>query len=93
MLQDFLIGCKSIMARYGDRPCVATQILNDLYGPALKVYGVGTVVATSAEQVTLTVHGRLAKGTTPKTACLSRHPKTVDLCLDSIGKAGLKSAA
>jgi len=93
MLLEFLQSCKTVMARYGGQPCAAGQILNDLYGPALKVHGVGRVVVTGPTKTVLTVHGRLAKGAKPEAACLVLHARTIDVLLDKVDKASVKSAA
>jgi hypothetical protein len=93
MLSDFLQGSKSVLARYGSNLSAASRILNDLYGPALKAYGVGRIVTVSAKQVTLTVHGRRAKGGRATSACVAANAGTVDVSLDKIGKGGVKAAA
>jgi len=93
MLLEFLRGCEGVMERYGDYPRVAVEILNDLYGPALKAYGVGKILVADPAQVVLTVHGRLSSGATPKAPCLALHENTIDLSLDKLGKSSVKSAA
>ena len=93
MLLEFLQSCRNILARYGGQPCVATGILNDLYGPALKVHGVGKAVVASPTRVVLTVHGRLSGGAKPQAAGLELHARTIDLCLDRLANRSMKSAA
>jgi len=93
MLLEFLRSCKNVLARYGEQPCVATEILNDLHGPALKVYGVGKIVMAGPTKVVLTLHGRLRYGAKSPAACLALHANTVDLCLERLGESGAKFAA
>ena len=93
MLTRFLQDCVTIVAHYGLRPCVATEVLNDLHGAALKVYGVGKIIVASPTQVVLTVHGRLRAGAKPHSAGLALNVNTVDLCLEKLKKARAKSAA
>ena len=60
MLREFVEMAAEQVSRYERNLQAASEILNDLYGPALKVHGVGRVVVTGPRSVTLTVRGRLA---------------------------------
>ncbi|MGD0089405.1 MAG: sensory rhodopsin transducer [Planctomycetota bacterium] len=93
MLLRFLKSCLEVLSRYGEQPCAAAQILNGLYGPALKVYGVGGLVVPRATRVVLAVHGRLREGAKPAADCLALHAETIDLHLDEMDETGVKSAA
>jgi hypothetical protein len=59
MLVRFLQSCQTVLGRHTCRRA-ASEILNDLYGAALKPYGVGRIVV-SLDSVTLTLRGRLPK--------------------------------
>lgn len=93
MLSEFLQGSRSVLARYGSNLSAASRILNDLHGPALKAYGVGRIVTVSTKQITLTVHGRRAKGAKATSACVAANAGTVDVFLDRLGAGGVKAAA
>ena len=53
MLIEFLRCARTVLSRYAESPAAASEILNDLYGSALKAYGVGRIVVSGREQVTL----------------------------------------
>jgi hypothetical protein len=91
MLIEFLRCARSVLSRYAESPAAASEILNDLYGSALKAYGVGRIVVSGREQVTLTVRGRMKKKI--EAAGVSAGAQTIDLSLERIAESDLKKTA
>ena len=93
MLVRFLESCVSIPKQYGQNPAAASAILDDLYAPPLKVYGVGRIVVVDQTRVVLTVRGRLQSTGQPPVAFLKAKPQILEIRTDLLASLDRDGAA
>lgn len=93
MLQSFIESIDQTLSRYHGNLQAASEILNDLFGPALKAYGVSRVVAPSQNIVVLTMRGLLNGGNGMDGDFVRALPRTVEINMNELNGTSLEKAA
>ncbi len=91
MLKEFLEEAFLLSDRYADNPTVMTDLLNDQFGAALRVYGIGRIVAANGSTLALSIHGR-SSGLAQNPA-VSATARSLEVNLEVLKKTDAESAA